>query len=258
MDGFAGLFDDAAIFPPGNLPLPQAIPAHRAHREAWYGDLVGPFVLPAARLDQLAALSDDAPALSLILREPAEPIDEHWRVTSVELPPHLRDDLGQICEIWQVRPTSSVNVAVYAELSWAELPAAIDALPPGVRVKLRTGGTTAGAFPSESALAAAITACVRRGTPFKCTAGLHHAIRHTDPDTGFEQHGFLNVLLATAMAGDGGDVEAALAERDAPAVAKQLDADTLARARDAFTSFGTCSIAEPVRDLVDLGVVAAP
>lgn len=40
---FSGLCDDAAIFPPGDLPLPQAVPAHRLHRAAWYAELVGPF-----------------------------------------------------------------------------------------------------------------------------------------------------------------------------------------------------------------------
>jgi len=29
---------------------------------------------------------------------------------------------------------------------------------------------------------------------FKSTAGLHHAPRNADPPTGFEQHGFRNLL----------------------------------------------------------------
>ena len=51
--------------------------------------------------------------------------------------------------------------------------------------------------------------------PFKCTAGLHHAVRHRAADTGFEHHGFLNVLLAVAAAltgEDAGEVAAELAD----------------------------------------------
>jgi len=48
--------------------------------------------------------------------------------------------------------------------------------------------------------------------PFKCTAGLHHAVHHTDPATGFVHHGFLNIVAATARAIVGGDVEGALTE----------------------------------------------
>ena len=47
------LLDDAAVFPPGNLPLAEAVVAHRAHRASWYADLVGPLVVPAAALDDL-------------------------------------------------------------------------------------------------------------------------------------------------------------------------------------------------------------
>ena len=44
---FDRLIDDAAVFPPGDLPLADAVPAHVAHRSAWYSALVGP--LPGKR-----------------------------------------------------------------------------------------------------------------------------------------------------------------------------------------------------------------
>jgi len=50
---FAGLFDDAALFPPGDAPMAAAVPAHRELR-ARLGELVGPFVVPAARLGELS------------------------------------------------------------------------------------------------------------------------------------------------------------------------------------------------------------
>ena len=37
---FTGLFDDAALFPPGDAPMAAAVPAHRQLR-ARLGDLVG-------------------------------------------------------------------------------------------------------------------------------------------------------------------------------------------------------------------------
>ena len=54
----------------------------------------------------------------------------------------------------------------------------------GLRLKFRTGGLEAAAFPPAHALARWIDAALDRETPFKCTAGLHHAVRHTDADTG--------------------------------------------------------------------------
>ena len=72
----------------------------------------------------------------------------------------------------------------------------------GLRLKFRTGGLDAAAFPSSEVLAGWIDAALDRETQFKCTAGLHRAVRHTGED-GFEHHGFLNVLLATRRAFDG-------------------------------------------------------
>ncbi len=83
--------------------------------------------------------------------------------------------------------------------------------------KFRTGGVVATAYPDEAELAAAIHTVATSGVRFKATAGLHHAVRNTDPDTGFEQHGFLNLMLATHRATDGATVEeiaATLADRD--------------------------------------------
>lgn len=127
----------------------------------------------------------------------------------------------------------------------------------GLRVKLRTGGAVAAAFPSEQVLADAVAACLDAGVAFKLTAGLHHAVRHRDAPTGFEQHGFLNVLAAVTSAGD---LAGTLAERDAAVLVERisrLTPDDVARARDRFASFGTCSTSEPLADLRSLGLIAA-
>jgi hypothetical protein len=131
------------------------------------------------------------------------------------------------------------------------------------RAKLRTGGVRTELFPSPAELAQTLDACVQRGVVLKCTAGLHHAVRHTDPATGFEHHGFLNVLLAVEALTEGastGVAEDWLRETDAAVVARAIrlwsPADA-ARTRAFFTSFGTCSVLEPVDDLVALGLLPA-
>jgi hypothetical protein len=131
----------------------------------------------------------------------------------------------------------------------------------GHRAKYRTGGVEASAFPSETELAAFISAALDRELPFKCTAGLHRAVRNTGEDTAYEQHGFLNVLLATRASLDGATVEEAaeiLAERDAGRVAArvaELGDAKRASTRDWFVSFGSCSITEPIEDLTALGLL---
>ena len=47
MSSLGQLIDDAALFPPGNAPMPAAVAAHRRHRAAAYRELVGPFLCPA-------------------------------------------------------------------------------------------------------------------------------------------------------------------------------------------------------------------
>jgi len=46
---FEGLVDDAAVFPPGNAPLAEALRLHREHRGSGYAAFVGPLLVPAGR-----------------------------------------------------------------------------------------------------------------------------------------------------------------------------------------------------------------
>lgn len=264
MTAFAGLLDDAAVFPPGNAPVPAALRAHRGHHEAWYATLVGPFVFPAAGLSSdFAAVLDGRPlAVSLTVRRsvvaaPLARVPDSVTVTALEIVPD--GDVKDLVAMLDAELPPDV-------LGYVEIPRgagrepALDALAgTRYRAKFRTGGTDPAAHPSEAELAAALLAAVTRGVPFKCTAGLHHAARHTDGD--LEQHGFLNVLLATAHAQDGAsaaDLKDILAERQAVTLSAALSAmggERTGRARESFVSFGTCSIDEPVADLVALGLV---
>ncbi|QWF84907.1 hypothetical protein [Amycolatopsis sp. CA-230715] len=265
MSIFAGFFDDAAVFPPGSKPLPQAVPDHLGHRSAGYGDLVGPLVLAAPALADLGQLVREPVAISVTAPGgPAQVADALAR--AADLPVHV----------------TGLEVAVPADSSVPEFFAAlerVDDVPVFVEVprdarraeviatcaktghhaKFRTGGVKAELYPDEAELAAAIVAVVVAGVPFKATAGLHHALRNTDPETGFEQHGFLNLLTATAAARDGAseaDLAGLLADRDGAVVARRVS-EMDAGARESFRSFGTCSIIEPVTEVVGLGLVPA-
>jgi hypothetical protein len=131
----------------------------------------------------------------------------------------------------------------------------------GYAAKLRTGGLDAHLFPSSAQVASFITACLDREVPFKCTAGLHNAVRHTAEDSGFEHQGFLNVLLATRASLDGASQDELVQLLDSrageqlAARARELSDDQAASTRRWFTSFGSCSIDEPVTDLQTLGLM---
>jgi hypothetical protein len=289
---FASFIDDAAIFPPGNSPLDEAVTAHREHRQAAYADAVGAFVVTDLRLPEVlrlvstlrdgssltssgqakstsvglsvvvtggagsiegvAKLANRAQAelrgIEIALRDEEDPAGNARRVALAvqaarddEL---LADDLPVYVELPHVANTArwleSADVVAENEL----------------RLKFRTGGVDAELFPHAHALGRWIEAALDRETPFKCTAGLHNAIAHTDPETGFEHHGFLNILAATEALLAGGDAIGVLSERD-PASVAALAGKVPDTTRRWFTSFGSCSLLEPLEDLVNLGLLDA-
>ena len=276
----SGLCDDAAIFPPGNLPLAEAVPAHLRHVRSSYGDLVGPLVLSAAACAQLgplvAAYDDGVLALAVTCPEPAAiagvaaAAAAHPAVRLVALEVALPEPMapGEVVPAVDLAlagldgPAPQVYVEVPRDARRLELIRALAASP--YRAKFRTGGVRADLYPDCTELAAAVRACVDADLPFKATAGLHHAIRNTDPATGFDQHGFVNVLVAVAAAQGGADaaeLAGVLADRDGPALAARLRAlspQEVRRLRAGFASFGTCSIDEPRDELTDLGLLGAP
>jgi hypothetical protein len=273
---FSSLFDDAALFPPGNAAMPDAVSGQAGYRRDWYAGLVARFVCPAGRLAELdGALADSengdadagSPGISMTVSGgPAELAAAlataegypRLRIGAVELPvdaaglPAALDELGGIARR---------GIDVFAEIPVAEVTAELATAlhEAGLGLKLRTGGTTAAAFPAAAELAAAIEAAVAAGVRFKCTAGLHNAVAHDDPQTGWAYHGFLNVLLAVHAAQAGGTPPAELlADRDGAALAEQarsLSPTEVAAVRDRFVSIGSCSIEEPLTDLIELKLV---
>src|SRR5690348_6506442 len=272
---FTGLFDDAAIFPPGNTPLAEAVDAHIAHRAAPHSAFVGPLVVAHKDLDELGGI---------VAATPERPSAGRLDVAVTVSLPELADCVQAVAQIPQMRlaaleialPASSQSQEVIATLRPAPLPH-LDAqvfveIPLDARqepllavlsgteylAKFRTGGIRAELYPDETELARSVLAAIRAGVAFKATAGLHHAFRNTDPITGFEQHGFLNLLAATGVALAGGTMDELaqiLADRDSEHISAHIRA-LHPRVRAAFRSFGTCSIAEPVSELAAHGLVA--
>lgn len=267
------LCDDAAVFPPGLAPLAEAVPAHARHRAAAYGELVGPLVLAAPALAELGPLLPTGERLGLAVTAPEGPEQVATALATVSTLPvdvaafevAVPQGMGvpEFFAALDRARAGAEHITVYVEVPRderrTEVVAALAAR--GNRAKFRTGGVRADLYPDEAELASAIAAVVAAGVPFKATAGLHHAIRNTDPETGFEQHGFLNLLLAADAALRGADeatLRAALAERDGPTTAagvRDLGEAGATSARQAFVSFGTCSITEPLAELVELDLV---
>ena len=266
--------DDAAIFPPGDAPIHDATAAHQARRHEPYADLVGTFVvrdtdIPLLRGTPLALsvvvtggagqvagaaglgrkLHVAVEGLEIALRDPADPVGAARRVVAAVDAARAEGILDDHVPIYVEIPASC------PEPTW--LAAADEVAAAELRLKFRTGGLEARAFPTAATLAGWIDAALDRETPYKCTAGLHRAVRHTGAE-GFEHHGFLNVLVATRLAFDGSprDEVVGLLEEREPAVLVETAQDLdLAGARRWFTSFGSCSVEEPLEDLLALGLL---
>ncbi|WP_030157483.1 hypothetical protein [Glycomyces sp. NRRL B-16210] len=256
-----GLIDDAALFPPGNAPLETAVPAHRGYRQSWYEALVGPLLVPQTRLGDLDRAHDRGRGdlrVGVIVDgdlegvpEAVTALDPRITVTHYESRQSV-ERLAALAPAW--------GKPVFAELPLDEaLEDGLDALrPTGFTPKFRTGGLTAEHFPAPATLAAAMAACRRRGLAFKLTAGLHRAVRHRDPETGFTHHGFLNVLVAAADAEQNAPVEdltATLASTDEADLADRARR-VLHEPRTLWTGFGSCSIDEPLTDLLKLRLLS--
>ena len=236
------LIDHAALFPPASMSLEDALAEDRAARESRYAALIGRFVVPSERLSDLP---QERPALSVVLRKgDIDLVRDAPGVEAVEQ--RLDGPRPRPADLIASRSAlEPLGVEAYYELvfddGWRDsVPAAIGSIAAlGARVKLRCGGEFT---PTVEQVALVIASCREARVPFKCTAGLHHAVRRGD------EHGFLNILAATTA--PAGQLEAVLAEEDA------LVLDVARADRELFVGFGSCSWREPVEDLVELGLLS--
>ncbi|MFA7330034.1 MAG: hypothetical protein WC326_03065 [Candidatus Delongbacteria bacterium] len=251
--------DYAGLFPPAALPMAEAWREFR--RQLTMGErwLLGGFVCPAARLEELAVCveADDGPLpLVLLAARPDGPDggarlaedQARWRAFEGRFP-----DRAQL-RGWEIRlPDVAAEgleslLAVGAEqlpgecpLFWEPDPAwdeeRLEGLGQALAAqrlvsrrhgyKLRCGGTRAEDFPSVPRVAWVLGLVRRHELPLKLTAGLHHPLRHYRPEPGVWMHGFLNVYLAALAARSHGlesrDLEAILGETRADAFRQRPD-----------------------------------
>lgn len=272
----ARLIDDAALFPPCNATVPDAVKLHLAGRSSDFADVVGLFLCPASRLPELIT--------ELIKVKPGKPVElslvidtglggvpkalsivesraELLALRMVEMPAPTDVDEVWLERVSEFVPEDVIRVIEPRRGGAAWLDGIQRVIEHGSWPKIRCGGVSATNFPSIEELTDFLAVINNGGASFKATAGLHNAVRHTAEDTGFTHHGFLNILLATArlLAGaEAAEVRDALATTDGKALADEAQNLTEHEAlsvRGVFASYGSCSLTDPVKDLEELGLM---
>jgi hypothetical protein len=276
----SNIVDYAGLFPPASLDMPTAVRNYIDYRSDPSSWMLGRFVAPIARLGEV--LSE---LQRFSLERPVEISGTAGSDVAGDIAGafafNAANSLGRV-EIVEARFATPEAIESAADAArgefelFAEVPSdedpktLIDAVArAGISAKIRTGGTTADAFPSAANVVRFIRRCLEAGVPFKATAGLHHPVRAEYPLTYAVDaprgvmFGYLNVFVAAALMRDGlgdADAERVLNERDRGKFhigaerigwdGQSLDADDLRRVRDGFAvSFGSCSFREPVDEL---------
>lgn len=252
--------------------MPDALAGYLDDRAGEYAGVQGVFLCPASRLPEmiteLVKIRPEQPLpLSLIIDTGlggvpkaisiVESRDELLSLRMVEMPAP-----SDVDEVWLERVSEFVpeDVVRVVEprrgVGW--LDGVRNVIEHGSWPKIRCGGLSTENFPSVDEVADFLAVASTLGVPFKATAGLHHAVRHVNPETGRTHHGFLNLLVATARALCGRDVREALACTDAAALAdeaKSLSEEAAHAVRGVFASYGSCSLSEPIADMQELGLL---
>lgn len=130
--------------------------------------------------------------------------------------------------------------------------------------KLRCGGVKASMFPSPEQISYVLTKAREYNVAVKCTAGLHHPIRHYNESVQTKMHGFINVfgggMLAYMHDLNREELEEVIREEDPEQFIFKDDElswhdysislPEINELREtALVSFGSCSFDEPREDL---------
>ena len=274
---FAKLVDDAAVFPPGNAPMPAAVRGYLDAIAGEHAGLVGVFLCPASRLPEMI--------VEVVKAKPAEPVPislvvdnglggvpkavstvesrrNMLRLRMVEMRAPSDVDATWLERVSEFVPEDVIRVVEPIRPTQVDRTAWLDGVRRVARYgcwpKLRCGGLRAGAFPTVTDVVDFLAAVCAENVPFKATAGLHHAVRYQDEQTGFVHHGFLNLMAGVARTLAGRDAAPAVESTDPGSLVAELNdmPDSTARAvRQTFASYGSCSLDEPIDDLSKLGLL---
>jgi hypothetical protein len=279
-----GLVDYAGLFPPASLDMPFAVRNYAEYRSGNHAWMLGRFIVPVQRLTEFTKAFNEAccdeqgtPWLLSVLS--SGDINEDKRLLEnfgegAAFIQALEVKAGTAAQLEQLSSAAPQEVAVYAEIAPEQCQQMIPVLLRcNARAKIRTGGTTADAFPGTEQIAHFLVSCAKAKVPFKATAGLHHPLRSIQkltcgPESGTARmHGFINVFVAATVAYYGAtesDVLRVLQEQDASAFQwsrhalswreQKFSAEQIREVRENFAiGFGSCSFTEPVNDLLALG-----
>ncbi|UYV12592.1 MAG: hypothetical protein NCW75_15025 [Phycisphaera sp.] len=304
-----GLIDYAGLFPPAKLDMAPAVENFARYLRSAQAPMLGRFVCPASRLSELTKAGQMLmPGTFATSGYPEMAGDgEPWRISAIV--PHtsqtpLDDSLEQIREFNHRHEAEDQGLAIVDAIETplkevADVDGLLDTVPEqlaiamevpvaggtdvrgyiaalagtGAAAKIRCGGVTKDAMLPAEPIVEFIAACRTAGVPFKCTAGLHHALPGSyrltyedNPPMGPMQ-GFVNVFTAAILIGARAIDEQTAIELMAETNGSNfvLTNDTIGwkthtvpvataveqRSRFAL-SFGSCSFEEPTEELAEL------
>lgn len=279
------LVDDGGLFPAGDRSAEEVVARHRADQVAANPMLTHRLLCPSTRLTELRGVlrADDAIDLVLVVNEGIDSVasavaeiavDSRLRLVALECPVYAletSDPAGALAlalgGLEGARIPFGVSLCMLpAHLRQAGAMASAIAERDHARpvaVKLWCGLDSAGQYPADADLAAALCSVARVGGETRAAAGLHHRAVRTPTEAGSGPHGFLNLLLAAAGAATGEDpssVAETLRAADTTAIVEQLLKlnDSQARAaRRLLTTFGAADPRAPFSLAREAGIVFA-
>jgi hypothetical protein len=287
----SGAIDYAGLFPPSQLSMADAVVNYAKYRGSEHSWMLGRFVVPVARLDELRETASQF----------VEAEGRAWQISALAAE-DIYDTLKRLTAFNSTNAGGFVvdSLEVKAN-SVSKIEISVDALPEGLnayfeiglgtsnfaeliatlaidrqQAKIRTGGVTSDEFPRSRDIIRFVRTCLAGNVPFKATAGLHHPIRCYRPLTYAEggpsgtMHGFLNLFLMTGFARESykPDTLEELMEEEFGEVFQFTDTGVTWRGENFLSnwqlerlrrlgiqSFGSCSFEEPVEDLKALGLL---
>lgn len=291
----SGIIDYAGLYPPASLPLEQAWANYVAYQQDPHTWMLSRFVIPAKRLAELDIRLGGGPYGFTALGRGGANADEllaNLQLDLADIRAFREKFAGQVTvDMFEMAiPASAPEVtdACLDALNTNGLTAFLEAAPgegwqnraeglihalrgrKQAGFKLRTGGVTPEAFPSPAQVAWALTAARDASVAIKCTAGLHHPIRHFNASVQAKMHGFLNVfgagLLAVTNHLPESTLQTILEDEDPQHFVfdqrgftwnKQftVSSEEIRQARGQVVSFGSCSFDEPKEDLQGLALL---